>query len=92
MATKKAHLTVRGQVQGVGYRFFVQKIAKKNGLAGWVKNKEDGSVEVTTEGEESLIETFIQTLRTQHPWAKVDALEVEWASCANEFHSFDITY
>lgn len=91
MSIKKAHVLIRGQVQGVGYRFFAQKTARQHGLTGWVKNNKDGSVEVDVEGEEAVIKSFLNTLRTKHPWAKIEALDIDWSSAAQEYQAFEIT-
>lgn len=92
MDKKKARVIVRGQVQGVGYRYFALKTAQKTGISGCVKNMQDGSVELMAEGENGKIEEFIQTLRHKHPWAKIEALEVEWQAYDGEFERFEITY
>ena len=44
------HLEIRGQVQGVGFRWYIVEKAKRLGLAGWVKNRSDGSVELAASG------------------------------------------
>ena len=54
--------TVRGLVQGVGFRWFVQQEARRLGLAGWVVNGSDGSVEVVAEGNRELIERLAALL------------------------------
>lgn len=45
------HLEIRGRVQGVGFRWFVMEIARELGLAGWVKNRPDGVVEIAAAGK-----------------------------------------
>ena len=54
--------TVRGQVQGVGFRWFVQREAARLGLDGWVTNQSDGSVEVVAEGPEATLEELVLML------------------------------
>lgn len=54
--------TVRGQVQGVGYRWFVQREAARLGLEGWVANQLDGSVEVVAEGPEAALSELVLLL------------------------------
>jgi len=49
----RAHITVKGYVQGVGFRWFVNDIAESLLLAGWVRNISGGSVEAVFEGEKS---------------------------------------
>ena len=51
-AVRAIHVIVEGRVQGVGYRAFVEREAKSRGLAGWVRNRSDGTVEAVFEGEE----------------------------------------
>ncbi|MGB9621320.1 MAG: acylphosphatase [Brevinematia bacterium] len=62
----KLHAIVSGRVQGVGFRYFVQRQAIKLGLKGWVKNREDGKVEVLAFGEEENINKLL-TLLHQGP-------------------------
>jgi hydrogenase maturation protein HypF len=59
-------ITVRGVVQGVGFRPFVYRLARTNGLTGWVLNEEEG-VEIHLEGEEKTLRVFIEELKTQPP-------------------------
>ncbi|MFC3038879.1 acylphosphatase [Virgibacillus xinjiangensis] len=56
-------LIVRGKVQGVGFRYSAQQEAQKMGLTGWVKNKQDGSVELEVEGSDRKVDDFIQKLQ-----------------------------
>jgi acylphosphatase len=46
----RLHVVVRGRVQGVGFRWFVREAARRRNLAGWVRNRQDGAVEVMAEG------------------------------------------
>ena len=59
-------IKVRGVVQGVGFRPFVYRLARTNGLTGWVLNEDEG-VEIHLEGEESTLRVFIEELKTQPP-------------------------
>ncbi|HET6955168.1 MAG TPA: acylphosphatase [Vicinamibacterales bacterium] len=68
---------VSGQVQGVGFRYFAQAAAFRNGLHGWVRNLPDGRVEAAAEGEADAMTRFEQALRHGPPHARVDALEIE---------------
>jgi len=58
-----AHVEVTGRVQGVGFREFTRTIAQRLGIAGWVRNREDGCVEVAAFGKASQIETLLAALR-----------------------------
>ena len=59
-------IKIRGVVQGVGFRPFVYRLARSNGLTGWVLNEEEG-VEIHLEGEETTLRVFIEELKTQPP-------------------------
>lgn len=71
-----------GKVQGVFYRDSTQKQAKILGLTGWIKNKEDGTVEVRACGEAEKIKSLIDWLHQGPPRAKVQ--RVEWAEIPEE--------
>lgn len=88
----QAHIVVSGMVQGVGYRFFVTRLAASLGLAGWVRNLPDGRVEITAEGDRSLIESMISDLKTGHPYASVRAVTVEWKHWTGDFREFRVEY
>lgn len=68
-------LTVKGVVQGVGFRWFVYGRAEDLGLSGWVRNREDGTVEAEVEGEEPVVNAFLGSIRRDHPAARVDSIE-----------------
>ena len=55
----RLQLEVTGVVQGVGFRWFTREAARRLGLAGWVRNKANGSVEILVDGSEALLERFI---------------------------------
>jgi acylphosphatase len=63
--------TVRGQVQGVGFRWFVVRHAGQLGLVGWVSNAPDGSVVLEAEGEGGAVDRLIELLREGPPGAVV---------------------
>jgi acylphosphatase len=70
MAT--VHLEVVGRVQGVGFRWFVRETARRAGLAGWVRNHDDGRVEIAASGSEKAIAELMSAARTGPPGARVD--------------------
>lgn len=67
----RARIEITGIVQGVGFRWFAREKARRWGLAGWVRNRPDGSVEVLVEGSSASIEGFIEMLRAGPPGAAV---------------------
>lgn len=60
---ERRRIVVRGRVQGVGYRWFVYRHAHSLGLAGWVRNRDDGAVEVEAQGEPPALEALESLLR-----------------------------
>lgn len=71
----RRHLTIKGRVQGVGFRWFAKETAASLGLSGWVRNRTDGSVEAEAEGTAERLDEFVERLRTGNPAARVDAIE-----------------
>jgi acylphosphatase len=70
-ARRAVHVTVTGKVQGVGYRDFVQRQARALGLAGWVRNRRDGSVEAVLVGPPPAVDTLVVACRRGPPAAAV---------------------
>jgi acylphosphatase len=69
------HVVVRGRVQGVGYRAFVEDEAMQRRLRGWVRNRRDGSVEAVFDGPRPAVEAMIEACRRGPMSARVDALD-----------------
>ncbi|MDP2411904.1 MAG: acylphosphatase [Pseudolabrys sp.] len=69
------HIMVRGRVQGVGYRAFVEREAIKRGIEGWVRNRRDGSVEAVMAGDDAVVAAAIEACRLGPFAARVDALD-----------------
>lgn len=85
-----AAITVRGLVQGVGYRWFANRHAVQLGLKGVVTNNYDGTVSVEVEGDRSLVEELLQQLKIGPRSAQVNDLRVEWSEPKNLFLGFSI--
>jgi acylphosphatase len=66
---------ITGRVQGVGFRYFTQHLASREGVDGWVRNRPDGSVEAAAVGEAEAIERFERRLRQGPPGARVDRID-----------------
>ena len=80
----RRHITVRGRVQGVGFRWFALGEAESLGLTGWVSNRSDGSVEAEAQGTEAALDEFERRLRTGNPAARVDGIETQTREAKNE--------
>jgi acylphosphatase len=88
----RAETRFTGKVQGVYFRDYTRRFATEIGVVGWVMNMPDGSVRAVFEGEREDIEKVVMRLRTEHPAARVDRVEIKWSECKSEFCSFEIRY
>jgi acylphosphatase len=79
---------VRGEVQGVGYRWAVQRQAHRLGLTGYAENLPDGSVRVEAEGAPALLDELEAFLRGGTRFAEVERLVSERVAATGEFHGF----
>lgn len=88
--TARVHLIVKGRVQGVGFRAFVQQVGATLGLGGWVRNMGYDKVESVAEGPRNRLEEFIEAVRTGPRGARVDEIQIEWEMALHEFNRFDV--
>jgi acylphosphatase len=86
----RAHIIVRGMVQGVGFRWFTAREAQKLGLAGFVRNLAEGSVEVEAEGERGAVEGLIALLKVGPRAADVRDVHITWQQPLMERMRFEI--
>ena len=82
--------TISGEVQGVGYRFFAQRIAARHQVAGYVRNLEDGRVEALAEGALENIEGFKHDLAAGPGLAQVDKIEEVSVEPTGRYFNFRI--
>ncbi|MBI2767891.1 MAG: acylphosphatase [Chloroflexi bacterium] len=73
----QARLTITGRVQGVGYRDWAMTMARRLGLAGWVRNCTDGSVEALVVGDDQAVGEMIDACRRGPTMARVDNVDIE---------------
>jgi acylphosphatase len=76
----RLHAIVRGRVQGVGFREFTRRHAAALGLAGWVRNLPDGTVELEAEGPRPALDELLRYLHTGPRLSRVDAVDIEWCA------------
>jgi len=87
----RAHLFVSGRVQGVGFRYSTVGAARTiGGLSGWVRNLDDGRVEVLAQGPRDAVDQLIAWCRRGPPSARVDALEQSWEAADGALPPFEI--
>lgn len=91
MSRERLAATVRGRVQGVGFRWWVRSTAESLDLVGWVMNSDDErSVELVAEGRRADLDELERLLRIGPPGARVDSVTVERSPASGEFDGFGI--
>ncbi len=81
---------VHGDVQGVGFRYFVLRRAEAAGLTGWVRNRPDGSVECLAEGPRPELEALLAELRRGPRMSSVERVEAEWEPARGDVRGFGV--
>lgn len=89
---KHAHIVISGRVQGVGFRMYAVDQAEELNLTGWVRNRDDGCVEVVAEGEETDVDAFVEWCKSGPESAEVSATRVTFSEPNEEFDAFTIRY
>ena len=73
---RRVHVVVGGSVQGVGYRYTARMIAREIGVAGWVRNLRDGTVEAEFEGSDDQVDEMLAWMAQGPPGARVESATV----------------
>lgn len=89
---KQILLTVHGKVQGVGFRYFSQMKAVQFNIKGWVRNCNDGTVEIFAQGLPDNLNRFIDEIKRGNPFSKVDDVIMKEEIKSEIYHSFMIKY
>lgn len=89
-ARERLEADIHGLVQGVGYRWFVQRQAAALGLDGWVANTPDGSVRVVAEGQPAGVERLLALLHEGPPGARVERVEARRGPATDSLRGFQI--
>lgn len=88
----RARVIVHGRVQGVWFRQSTKDEAERLGVAGWVRNLPDRTVEAVFEGERSKVEEIVGWCHRGPAGAAITKVDIAWEPHANEFAFFDIRY
>ena len=88
----RAHVFIKGKVQGVYFRQNLRIVSKRHEVNGWVRNLKDGRVEAVLEGEEMNVSEVIEWCHAGPPEAKVDDVKVEYEPYKGEFSNFTVLY
>jgi acylphosphatase len=91
MPKKRFHAFFSGRVQGVGFRFTAENIAESLKINGWVKNLDDGRVEVVAEGQEKNLENFLEQLKTEFV-SYIKDVDVDWQEPVEGLKGFGIKF
>jgi acylphosphatase len=87
----RAHIWVKGRVQGVGFRAHVEYSARQiGGLTGWVRNVGYDTVEAVAEGERNKVDRLIEAMRQGPHASRVDEARVDWETPTGEFLQFGV--
>lgn len=76
-------IVVRGRVQGVGFRAFVEHEATRRGLGGWVRNRCDGTVEAMFAGSAAAVDAMLEACRKGPPGSRVEGIDAQEGSAAD---------
>ncbi|TAN32393.1 acylphosphatase [bacterium] len=91
MDAERLHGVVHGDVQGVGFRWFLMRKATQLGLRGWVRNRDDGTVEFVAEGRRSELEQLRRAAEHGPAMARVARVDDDWSPAAGGLDDFDLT-
>jgi acylphosphatase len=87
---ERLEAVVRGRVQGVGFRYFVLRLASRADLRGWVSNESDGTLRCVAEGPRSALDTLLEALRDGPPGARVESVDETWLPATGAFDRFGV--
>lgn len=88
---KQIHVFYSGRVQGVGFRFTAEDIARGMDATGWVKNLRDGRVELVVEAEEGRLKEFLERI-SQYFSKYIQDTDIQWLPATGEFKDFGIKF
>lgn len=92
MKKRRAHVWIKGRVQGVFFRAYTLDAAQLFGVTGWVRNLPDGRVEAVFEGEADKVGKMIEWCREGSPMSRVDDIEVHDEVYSGDFDRLMITF
>jgi len=87
---REIEIELRGRIQGVGFRSSVRNFALRNGIRGYVQNKEEGDVFILAQSKEDRIRQLIDWLNSNPGFAKIDAISYRWKKAGKRFSGFSI--
>lgn len=88
---ERLHGVIHGDVQGVGFRWFLMREGQRLGLSGWVRNRDDGTVEFVAEGSRADLERLRHAAERGPQTAHVERVDGRWSEAAGGLGGFDLT-
>jgi acylphosphatase len=89
---RRVHVTFKGRVQGVGFRFTAENVALETGVKGWVRNLPNGDVELMAEGTEDALRLTLERIRASSVGRHIQKAETEWQEFRNEYKDFRVEF
>ena len=87
--TVTVRVRIAGRVQGVGFRYYTLREARRRGVNGWVRNRSDGTVEALLQGTQDAVDGLVAWARTGPPSARVSDVQVSDGEGESEYTSFE---
>ena len=92
MVQRRVHIFVNGRVQGVFFRQATKVIAIKNNVTGWVRNLDDGRVEILIEGDDKCIDSVVAWCDCGPANSRVDDIQINNENYLGSFENFEVRY
>jgi len=92
IAKKRVHAYYSGMVQGVGFRYTAENMARTMAVSGWVRNLADGRVELVCEGYEDTLAELLAKIKNGALRTYIQEVELEWSDATGEFSNFQIRF
>ncbi len=89
---KSLHCLISGRVQGVNFRAWTRSEAQRLGIKGWVRNLDDGRVEVLAQGEEEKLRLLRERLTQGSPFSRVEDVECRYIEYDKTYTSFEVRW
>jgi len=87
---ERLEISIKGDVQGVNFRYYTKEVAKRLGVTGWIRNEVDGSISLVVEGDPKNLDEFLGWCHEGPPLATVKEVEVRKGEYTGEFDNFEI--
>ncbi len=89
---ERLEIRIEGRVQGVGFRQYTVRQARRLGVDGWVRNESDGSVRIVAEAPRHALEEFVERVESGPSTARVLRAKRAWSEASDDFSGFSVRY